>query len=140
MLSDDRSVCNCWPLCDSIEYDVDHVAIAHNISKWYPNDEGYEYTELKFQFKDFQFQPIKREELYTDLDFVSNIGGLLSLFIGTSFLSLIEICFFFTVRFFIHVRENAVEVDIEVVEEPESDDENNAQISVSPTAPYKAWT
>lgn len=86
-------------MCDNVEYDVDQIAIVKNISSWYPNDEGFEYTELTFQFKDFQFQPLIRAELYTDLDLMANIGAFLSLFIGTSFLSLIEVGFFFIVRF-----------------------------------------
>lgn len=125
-------------MCDSIDYEVDHVAIENNISKWYSNDDGYEYTELTFQFKDFQFKPIKREELYTDLDFVSNIGSLLSLFIGTSFLSLIELAFFFTIRFVKHLRQNTMQVNIELVEPDWDDDYEIRSGSHSPT-PYKAW-
>lgn len=115
-VSANNSICNCWPLCENIEYEVDQVAIVNNISSWYPNDEGFEYTELTFKFKDFHFKPMLREELYTDLDFVSNLGGMLSLFIGTSFLSLLELGFFFTIRFIHNFRKNLQPVNIELVE------------------------
>lgn len=58
----------------------------------------YDYVEVLLYYKSFQFIPMKRTELYTDLDFISNCGGLLSLFIGTSLLSIVEVIYFFTIR------------------------------------------
>uniref|UniRef100_A0A336KIF1 CSON011900 protein n=1 Tax=Culicoides sonorensis TaxID=179676 RepID=A0A336KIF1_CULSO len=112
---DEHSICGCYPSCNSVEYEIDQIAISDNISKWYPdNEDGLEFTELTFQFKTFTFNMVKREELFTDLDFISNIGGLLSLFIGTSFLSLIELGFFFILRFIRHLQSDPVHINIEL--------------------------
>lgn len=59
---------------------------------------GEDVVNVLLYYKTFQFIPMKRTELYTDLDFISNCGGLLSLFIGTSLLSIVEVFYFFTVR------------------------------------------
>lgn len=45
-----------------------------------------------------QFLASERNELYGYVDFFSNTGGLLGLFIGVSVTSLIEILYFLTLR------------------------------------------
>ena len=42
----------------------------------------------------------ERDELYARVDFVANIGGLLGLTMGLSTISLMEIIYFFTARFY----------------------------------------
>lgn len=124
-------------------YEVERINVVNNLSKLYPNTDSYEYTELTFQFQHFMFQTIKREELYTDLDFASNIGGLLSLFIGTSFLSIIEVIFFFSIRFFKHLAHNTNHTNIRQKPlhtiETTSDDESNKQLGDFSTGPHLAW-
>lgn len=45
-------------------------------------------------FKDAQFIPVKRSELFGLTDFLANCGGLLGLFMGVSILSLVEIFYY----------------------------------------------
>lgn len=110
------SVCNCWPLCTGVEYDVERIVLSHNNSKW-NLDTNYEYTALEFQFKNFKFKPMKREQLFGDLDYIADIGELLSLFIGTSVLSLIELVFFCTFGFIKHLNRRTVEIKVDYIGE-----------------------
>ena len=55
---------------------------------------------LHLYFKDLHFITKERDELYTIVDFVANIGGLLGLCMGLSTISLMEIVYFFTARFY----------------------------------------
>lgn len=110
------SVCNCWPLCTGVEYDVERIVLSRNRSKWNPINDGYEYTVLEFKFKDFKFQPLKRKQLYGDLDYIADIGELLSLFIGTSVLSVIELIFFCTFGIIKHLNQRTFEMNVDFVE------------------------
>lgn len=49
-------------------------------------------------FKEDQFLPSKRSQLYDTIDFLSACGGPLGLFIGSSILSLIEIVYYVLLR------------------------------------------
>lgn len=51
-------------------------------------------TRLRFLFKGTEFITSERNELYGMVDFVANCGGLLGLFIGLSFMSVIEVGYF----------------------------------------------
>lgn len=108
-------MCNCWPLCTGIEYDVERIVLSRNRSKWNPINDGYEYTVLEFKFKDFKFQPLKRKQLYGDLDYIADIGELLSLFIGTSVLSVIELIFFCTFGVIKHLNQRTFEMNVDFV-------------------------
>ena len=66
---------------------------------------------LHLYFKDLHFITKERDELYTIVDFVANIGGLLGLCMGLSTISLMEIVYFFTARFYYNLT-TAREEDI----------------------------
>lgn len=54
----------------------------------------------------------KRSELYGLTDFLANCGGLLGLCMGVSLLSLVELCYFCTVRpFSLWRKQKRAEVD-----------------------------
>lgn len=55
-------------------------------------------------FKEMQFITSERNELYGSTDFLANCGGLLGLFMGFSFLSIVEIFYFLTVRVLCNLR------------------------------------
>ena len=57
-----------------------------------------QYSRLTIFFKDSQFITSIRSELYGQTEFFANCGGLLGLFMGFSFLSLIEIIYYLTIR------------------------------------------
>lgn len=60
---------------------------------------------LEVQFRESQFVPMRRSELYGLYDFVSNFGGLFGLFLGMSLMSLFEIFYFATIRLVLTVRK-----------------------------------
>lgn len=51
------------------------------------------------EFKEQYFLPLRRASLYGISDFIANCGGLLGVFMGVSVLSVIEVVYFFTVRY-----------------------------------------
>ncbi|KAI8424618.1 hypothetical protein MSG28_003051 [Choristoneura fumiferana] len=59
---------------------------------------GIKYTHLEFYHKEPRFVSMRRSELFGLTDFLANCGGLLGLFLGFSFLSLVEIFYFCTLR------------------------------------------
>lgn len=61
----------------------------------------YDYTRLRFSVVDFSTLEIKQINKYGFFDFISNLGGLLGLFIGASFLSFAEIFEFIINSFYI---------------------------------------
>lgn len=56
-------------------------------------------------FKEQQFITSERNELYGSTDFLANCGGLLGLFMGFSFLSLLEIFYFLTIRLWFNLKK-----------------------------------
>ena len=51
-------------------------------------------SSINVYFKDDQFIALKRHELYGWVDFIANSGGLVGLFMGFSFVSIIEIVYY----------------------------------------------
>ncbi|XP_037875388.1 pickpocket protein 28 isoform X1 [Bombyx mori] len=98
--------CDCLPSCTSIEYeaetsqaDFDCLALfrafRYNVSEFVKD---VSYARIMIFFKEAQFITSRRSELYGQTDFLANSGGLLGLFMGFSFLSLIEIVYFLSLR------------------------------------------
>ncbi|XP_031624499.1 pickpocket protein 28-like [Contarinia nasturtii] len=89
----------CLPVCDSITYDAE-ISISKielkALSKFVP--EGFKIIKMSVLFKDQQYFGSLRSELYGTLDFLAACGGILSLFMGISLLSFIEIMYFATLR------------------------------------------
>ncbi|CAL8109748.1 unnamed protein product [Orchesella dallaii] len=57
-------------------------------------------------FRESSIMQYKRDELFTWEDFVSNLGGVMSLCLGFSILSLVEVFYFFTMRMSIDKRRS----------------------------------
>lgn len=55
---------------------------------------------LHLYYNNLHFVTKERDEQYGTVDFVANIGGLLGLCMGLSTISLMEIIYFFTARFY----------------------------------------
>ncbi|CRL02058.1 CLUMA_CG015123, isoform A, partial [Clunio marinus] len=87
------SSCQCLSECNALEYDVELVK-TRKISLGKTNSTAI----MKVFFKENQFVPLKRFQLYGTIDFLANCGGLLGLFVGVSVLSLIEILYYFILR------------------------------------------
>jgi Amiloride-sensitive sodium channel len=85
--------CGCLPTCSSIYYSFQH------------NTEGINYGEginstLTIQFAEDEFIVYRRYASFGTVTLLSNIGGLLGLFVGLSALSAVEIFYFFVIKFF----------------------------------------
>lgn len=88
--------CDCLPNCNSIDYEFEVVEekllqenSTQNLSK----------ASVSIYFDEDEFIAYRRYASYGAVTFLSNIGGLLGLFLGISVLSLIETIYFFTLRF-----------------------------------------
>ena len=68
---------------------------------------------MKIYFKDSDFISVTRSELFGVVDFLSNCGGLLGLFMGISLLSMVEFVYYFSLRWACALKEK-----------PEPDDDN----------------
>lgn len=90
---------SCLPVCDSITYDAEISiskmevdALRRFVKK------GDRVIRLSVSFKDQQYFASHRSELYGTMDFIASCGGILSLFMGISLLSFVEIIYFATLR------------------------------------------
>lgn len=84
------------------------------------------FSRLVVSFKDEEFSAFIRVERYTWNDILSNVGGLCSLFVGASLLSVMELLYYLTFRIFFTCRQRP---------DPENESDNNDRnrvIYVSP--------
>lgn len=74
---------------------------------------------LKIYFKEDDFISVSRSELFGVVDFLSNCGGLLGLFMGISILSMVEFVYYFSLRWACALKEKpGIDgVDLEGVED-----------------------
>ncbi|CAO1407576.1 unnamed protein product [Diamesa tonsa] len=88
------NACQCLPKCESLKYEIELVKTnykAHLV-------DYASIASLKVFFKDNEFVPLKRFQLYGTVDFLANCGGLLGLFVGVSVLSIVEVFYYFILR------------------------------------------
>lgn len=89
----------CLPVCDSTTYDAE-ISISKievkALRKFVP--EGQRIIKVSVLFKDQQYFAAQRSEMYGTIDFIAQCGGILSLFMGISLLSFVEIIYFATLR------------------------------------------
>lgn len=89
--------CGCLPDCNSVTYAVTFVDQNRNDF----NETKYKIRQASFsvQFDGDEFIAYRRYERFGAVTFLSNIGGILGLFLGMSVLSIVEFFYFFSVRF-----------------------------------------
>ncbi|KAK9506043.1 hypothetical protein O3M35_008052 [Rhynocoris fuscipes] len=104
--------CNCLPACTSIQYDAETSQADFNfedvVRSYHDNMteiSGSSMAKVSVYFKELQFTTSRRSELFGLVDFLANCGGLLGLFCGVSLLSLVEIIYYATLRFWNNVRQ-----------------------------------
>ncbi|CAH0559466.1 unnamed protein product [Brassicogethes aeneus] len=103
--------CNCQSRCNHVEYAADTIEYKWNVR----NDKHFQsyyhtkvavsvtsksFTRVHVFFRSNLFIYYKRNDLYDLTTFLSNYGGLFGLFFGISILSLVELFYFFCIRFF----------------------------------------
>jgi hypothetical protein len=89
------SSCNCLSPCNEITYKTE---IIRNELKVSPNSTASDImylTDVKVMFKENEFLTIRRSERYGFIDFISNCGGLMGLFMGISTFCVFEIIYYF---------------------------------------------
>ncbi|KAF5270643.1 hypothetical protein FQA39_LY01381 [Lamprigera yunnana] len=103
--------CNCLPSCSSLTYNAESSQADYNWPKVFEafhvnfsEFPGVAFTRVFFFFKEQQFITSERNELYGFADFLASCGGLLGLFIGFSFLSIIEILYFLSIRLLANMK------------------------------------
>ncbi|XP_050309647.1 pickpocket protein 28-like [Anthonomus grandis grandis] len=106
--------CNCLPDCTSLGYKVE---ISQAEFMWPELFNAFKVNQTEFSnialtkitliFKEQQFLKSDRNflyELYGMVDFFANCGGILGLFTGFSFLSMVEILYFLSLKLICNVR------------------------------------
>jgi Amiloride-sensitive sodium channel len=97
--------CNCQLDCSVIDYElkvvetklkVDHQYVIYNNQSWWVNT-TYN-NGLSFAFGDTEYFALKRYANYEAITFISDVGGLLGLFLGVSVMSVIEIFYLLVIR------------------------------------------
>lgn len=71
---------------------------------------------MKIEFRNDYVTVLKRIEFRSTADFLSGSGGLFGLFIGASFLSLVEFIYFFIIRIFCHRRNQTEEETVQNID------------------------
>ncbi|KAL1488811.1 hypothetical protein ABEB36_014607 [Hypothenemus hampei] len=106
-----QSHCDCLPGCNSLVYNAEtsqadfmwenlFQAYKANMSEF----PGVQMTRINIFFKEQQFITSERNELYGETDFLANCGGILGLFTGFSFLSIVEVVYFLTLKLICNVK------------------------------------
>ncbi|XP_063915457.1 pickpocket protein 28-like [Zophobas morio] len=110
-----ETICDCLPACTSITYNAEISQADFNWVKLLqgyksnPSDfSGIQMTRLTLYFKHTQFITSKRNEFYGQIDFLANCGGLLGLFTGFSFLSIVEILYFLSLRLLCNIKKYGI--------------------------------
>ena len=93
---DDSSVfskrCNCLPTCSSVEYFI------NTYQERIPGNDG-NVSSFSIYFADDEFIVFRRSASFGAVSLLSNVGGLLGLFLGISVLSIVELFYYFVIRF-----------------------------------------
>ena len=82
--------CNCMPSCTSIKYDYEFIKQSELVARYS--------VYLNVKFIESKVPTTVRSELFGLFEFIGNCGGLMGLFMGVSFLSVIELIYYFTLR------------------------------------------
>lgn len=95
--------CDCLPDCTSITYRhdviVSKISQEHLKSDYKVNGTFNLEGEVSVFFGETEYIGYRRFVRIDTGSFLAKIGGLLSMFLGISLLSLVEILYFFTLRF-----------------------------------------
>lgn len=95
----------CLPACNSISYSVQLS------TQNYLYFEDYDIVEFQIGITHQRYLIYRRSELYTLNGFISNCGGILSLFMGISIMSIVEIVYSGTLRAFCNWRKLKSSID-----------------------------
>jgi acid-sensing ion channel, other len=99
--------CNCLDECDSIKYKIqvnveslDETSEVAHIE--YQQFLVKTFVSIEFKFNDVLIAPLRRYQPFTFTEFLAQSGGMMGLFAGISALSVIELFYFFTLRWMVN--------------------------------------
>ncbi|XP_059060865.1 pickpocket protein 28-like [Achroia grisella] len=108
--------CDCLEACTELKYDAEVSQAVYDLTTYrrHSNPDiahGWRLPSgLVVYFAEELFTSLRRSELYGGVDFLANCGGIMGLFMGFSFLSVIEIIYYFTLRLFCRIRQSSTVV------------------------------
>ncbi|KAG5668268.1 hypothetical protein PVAND_016215 [Polypedilum vanderplanki] len=137
-----KDECKCYPYCGEIVYNVQRT-VTDIVKKrkfslknpftsviYLRRDNYHSYTHVGFREPYFYPYILKRQ--FTELDFVSYIGGALGLFLGFSILSFVEIFYYFTIRIaFEFIRSKKKVSNMAITENSRKENELNFYLANS---------
>lgn len=88
--------CDCLPSCNYIDFKFE-LFFENSIEP--RRKENITSSSLSIYFSEDEFLVFKRFTSFGAVTLVSNIGGLLALFLGVSLLSAVELFYYFVIRF-----------------------------------------
>jgi acid-sensing ion channel, other len=86
--------CDCLSSCSSIDYNTN----VHFDKFKTENYSEMERSSMSVYFADDEFLVMRRYASFGTVTLLSNVGGLLGLFLGASVMSFIEVFYFFVIR------------------------------------------
>ncbi len=92
------SSCNCLSPCNEITYETEIIRNELKVSPSLTSSDIMYLTDVKVMFKENEFLTIRRSERYGFIDFISNCGGLMGLFLGISTFCVFEIIYYFVIH------------------------------------------
>ncbi|XP_076229162.1 pickpocket protein 28 isoform X2 [Nomia melanderi] len=106
--------CNCYPGCFEINYNVEisqsKIVPSFNIDEIYVKKDREYFAKnmavVHLFFVETQFTKFVKNDLFGFTEFLSSTGGLLGLFMGFSFMSLVEVVYFMTLRIWCRIFRN----------------------------------
>lgn len=88
--------CNCLPLCTTLDYDFDTNYLGPFEMESVQNETSDKkmINKVSFYVKNRRINPIVKNELYTNIQLISSIGGILGLFLGLTLISVFEFLYY----------------------------------------------
>lgn len=114
----------CLPVCTGITYDADmSISKMDTNALEYFIPDGFKAVRVVISFKNEQYLSLVRSQVYGKTDFIAGCGGILSLFMGISIISIVEIIYSATLRLCCDLRKrNAERKQLEALEQLENGD------------------
>ncbi|KAJ1522559.1 hypothetical protein ONE63_001745 [Megalurothrips usitatus] len=101
--------CGCLAQCNSVDYELETTTANFGASRWvrrhFYQDMNATSRSLLHVYFDSQTSALFVNDLVSNpVQLMSSLGGIFSLFLGCSFMSAVEVIYFFTVRLWLLVR------------------------------------
>lgn len=94
-MSETFKACDCLPSCNSINYNYN--LFFEDLRN--QTDDNVTRSSMSIYFADDEFIVLKRFATFGTVSLLSSIAGMLGLFLGVSVLSIVEVFYFFVIRF-----------------------------------------